>query len=142
MTEPYLHHINNFTHRSTLIQLRISAHTLKIETGCYTNTPAVERFCDWCNFVTGQKIIENESHFLTKCVLNSNIRFKLFNEYSDHNNLLDNSNQGELINIFQASIDDKPHNIRIAKALSKMIKTRQTFLDNLEKSKVTTVHSL
>ena len=140
ITEPYLSHINNFKQRSTITQFRISAHNLKIETGRYNNTPTEERCCDWCKHIIGNNVVENEQHFLTICPLNSNSRFKLLNEAEQHNNsssIEQHIDLSEIINVFQISHKDKIHNIRIGKALTKMFKSREKFLDNLEKTNTT-----
>ena len=71
--EPYLNLVENRSHKNALTRLRISAHSLHIETGCilkrykrydkdlkaYTNTPRGKRKCPIC---TGD--IEDEYHFL------------------------------------------------------------------------------
>lgn len=48
--EPYLDYISNFTVRSTLAKLRLSAHNLQIEIGRFSKnkTPRDERFCTYC----------------------------------------------------------------------------------------------
>jgi hypothetical protein len=50
--------------RNKLTKLRISAHSLAIETGRYfkPKTPPYERFCKFC-----KDQAENESHFLLQC---------------------------------------------------------------------------
>ena len=47
-----------------MCKIRISSHSLKIETGRFTNTPRNERLCTKCSSNT----IENELHFLITCV--------------------------------------------------------------------------
>ena len=68
--ESYLDHIQDFTVRSILAKLRVSAHNLHIETGRFSKnkTPREERFCPYCkalNIFT----VENEIHFLLSCSL-------------------------------------------------------------------------
>jgi hypothetical protein len=46
-----------------MCKLRISAHKLNIEVGCYNKTPRNERF--WKKCTTGE--IEDEMHFLLLC---------------------------------------------------------------------------
>jgi len=72
--EKYLAVIKNPYHRSAMTKLRISAHTLKIETGRHQNINVAERKCPVCST---QKI-EDEEHFLLHCPCYNNIR----NEYS------------------------------------------------------------
>ena len=141
LTEPYLAHIRNFKHRSSVTQLRISAHTLNIETGRYKQIPAEERFCEWCNHVTNNKIIENEQHFLTTCPLYGNIRFNLYTKVTRRNNSLDINEQinPSGMNIFKMSQNNEAHNTIVGKALANMHNARKTFLDNLEKANTSAV---
>ena len=79
--EPYLDFIQDFTVRSTLAKLRISAHNLQIETGRFSKnkTPREERFCPYCktlNIFT----VENEVHFLLSCSLFNEERQKFLDE--------------------------------------------------------------
>ena len=48
--------------RSLLTKLRISAHSLPIETGRYNNTHKEQRFCKYC-----PTSVENESRFILYC---------------------------------------------------------------------------
>lgn len=59
--------------RSKLTKLRISAHSLAIETGIYCKpvVPSDTRFCKFC-----KTHIEDEVHFLFQCPQYSNIRNK------------------------------------------------------------------
>jgi ribosomal protein L32 len=73
--ERYLLNIKNKQVRSTLTQLRISAHTLKIEMGRYhkpVKIPVELRLCEKCNEV------ENEFHFVMKCSMYNTLRNTLF----------------------------------------------------------------
>ena len=51
--------------RRNFSKLRISAHSLKIETGRHSKpkTPPDKRICDYCNSLE----VENEHHFLLNC---------------------------------------------------------------------------
>ena len=62
--ESYLSVVRNFDYRRSMCKIRISSHSLKIETGRFTNTPRNERLCTKCSSNT----IENELHFLITCV--------------------------------------------------------------------------
>jgi hypothetical protein len=65
--------------RSPLTKLRLSAHSLAIETGryCKPTIPANDRFCKAC-----KDKVEDEHHFLIDCPIYNSVRdkfFKLFN---------------------------------------------------------------
>ena len=55
--------------RSILTKLRISVHSLAIETGRYNNTLKKQRFCKHC-----PTSVENESHFILYCSRFDNLR--------------------------------------------------------------------
>ena len=59
--ESYLE-LNNYRNKNAITKMRISAHSLPIETGRYTGTPREERLCPLCK--TG---IGNELHYLLDC---------------------------------------------------------------------------
>ena len=65
--------LQNFTDRSNICKLRISAHCLAIEQGCYTSpmTPRNERVCLYCLFKNNTPVIESEAHVLNECPLYS-----------------------------------------------------------------------
>ena len=69
----------NFTTklRQNFTKLRISSHSLAIETGRYTRpkTPASERFCQMCS----ANKIENEKHFILYCDAYASMRHDLYN---------------------------------------------------------------
>ena len=69
-SEPYLDYITNFTVRSTLANLRLSARNLHIETGRFSKnkTPRDERCCPYCKTLT-ISAVENGVHFLLSCSL-------------------------------------------------------------------------
>lgn len=77
--EEYLH-IKKFTYRQILCKFRISAHSLRIETGRYEKTKdssgnyskleKENRICKFCNL----RMVEDEFHFLLNCPLYSDIR--------------------------------------------------------------------
>ena len=56
-----------------MTRLRLSAHTLEIETGRYSDTDAENRFCQYCEF-QGNKVVEDEVHFLVTCPMYEKIR--------------------------------------------------------------------
>ena len=64
--EPYVDMIKNRNQRCSLTRLRISAHSLHIETGRYTrpvSTPISSRICKYCS----DSAIDDEAHFLLAC---------------------------------------------------------------------------
>lgn len=63
--EDYLNEVKNIYHRHALTKLRISAHSLAVETGRYgkNRLPRNLRLCTLCN--TGE--VEDEEHFLLGC---------------------------------------------------------------------------
>ena len=86
--EPYLNLVENRSHKNALTRLRISAHSLHIDTGrykrydndlkAYTNTPRGERKCPICT-----DDIEDEYHFLFKCTNNKKLKNSLFEYLSE-----------------------------------------------------------
>lgn len=54
--------------RTLLSKLRLSDHKLMIELGRYRKIPRDQRLCVICN------TLDDESHFLLECKINSNIR--------------------------------------------------------------------
>ena len=77
--EKYLLNVKNRQYRVALTKLRISAHSLHIETGRYhkpMKTPVNDRICLHCDL----GIIENEEHFLLSCTKYDALRNKMINE--------------------------------------------------------------
>ncbi len=64
--EHYLYHCSNPIFRSNICRLRISCHSLHIETGRYINMgkrlKPEERICKYCNL----NKVEDENHFFTR----------------------------------------------------------------------------
>ena len=60
---PFADLFNYRSDRSTLTQLRLSAHKLKIEKGRYFNIPRKNRICTVCSTTS----VENEIQFLLEC---------------------------------------------------------------------------
>ena len=69
--EMYLDTVQNYKNRTSLTQLRVSAHRLEIELGRRNSIPRKDRICKWChrNGITIREI-EDESHFLNTCSSN------------------------------------------------------------------------
>jgi len=61
--EPYLDYITTKKYRKALTKLRVSSHSLHIETGRYINTPRTLRTCTNCNMNQP----ETEYHFILTC---------------------------------------------------------------------------
>jgi hypothetical protein len=76
--EKYLQ-INSFKIRQSICKIRVSAHSLNIETGIYKNIIRSERKCTNCS----KGDIEDEKHFIVDCPLYENIRVKLFDKVID-----------------------------------------------------------
>ena len=75
--EGYLLPLPNLKHMSTIARLRMSSHTLAIETGRHAKPKIAkeERKCRYCNLDD----VEDEEHFLLKCPLYSEECLSLFN---------------------------------------------------------------
>ena len=65
--------------RFFVTRLRISAHSLRIQTDryCTTYTPRIDRICKYCN----KNEIEDEYHFVINCERYTNIRTKYLNPF-------------------------------------------------------------
>jgi hypothetical protein len=75
--EDYLTDVVNKLHRRDLTRLRLSSHTLHIETGRYTSGRRVEakdRLCQYCDM----RECEDEIHFIMRCDLYKDMRTNLF----------------------------------------------------------------
>ena len=74
--ERYLTYITDTRHRTALTRLRMSSHSLHIETGRYTETDREDRICTLCK--TG---VEDESHFLITCPMYKDLRSKYLADF-------------------------------------------------------------
>ena len=99
---PYLKYINNKKHKFALSRLRLSAHSLAIETGRYNGTPREARICIQCNMNKP----ETEFHFLLVCPLYADIRRKYLAPYYcrwpsvyKFKSLMQSNNKKTLINL-------------------------------------------
>jgi hypothetical protein len=70
--------------RRTFSKLRLSAHSLHIETGrfCKPKTPVQDRICNYCK----SSEIEDELHFTIKCTLYDKERQNLYKELNSFTN--------------------------------------------------------
>ena len=74
-TERYLHEIKNPSFRQSVTKLRLSNHSLNIETGRYKNLPKQLRCCPFC-----PSSIEFEVHFLIECNTYNTLRKEILQE--------------------------------------------------------------
>ena len=106
--EPYLNLVENRSHKNALTRLRISAHSLRIETGRYkrydkdlkadTNTPMGERTCPIC---TDDR--EDEYHFLFNCTNNKKLRNSFFEYLSEtHKEFHEKNEKDKIILLFHS----------------------------------------
>ena len=72
----YLSYITDTRHRTALTRLRLSSHSLHIETGRHTGTDREDRICTLCR--TG---VEDESHFLITCPMYNDLRSKHLTDF-------------------------------------------------------------
>ena len=78
--EPYLDKIVEPKYRISLTKFRLSAYSLRIETGRHENLSRQDRICRNCNM----NQVENEYHFLLVCPCYRNLRIKYFKPYFCH----------------------------------------------------------
>ena len=73
-TSEYLMTVTNINHRIAMTKLRLSSHSLRIETGRYTGVARGDRICPFplCNEV------EDEKHFLIRCSQYESLRKEFF----------------------------------------------------------------
>ena len=67
---PYLKILCNWKHCTAIAKLRLSSHSLNIESGRHHGVPRGERKCLYCNL----NDIEDEFHFIFKCPLYNELR--------------------------------------------------------------------
>ena len=79
--EPYLYICHTRSYRKALTQLRLSSHSLRIQTGRYgrNREERRERLCNVCN--SGE--IEDEFHFILKCKRYLIIRRRYIDVFSE-----------------------------------------------------------
>ena len=73
---PYLKILCNWKHRKALAKLRLSSHSLTIESGRHHEVPREERKCIYCNLND-----EDEFHFIFKCPLYNELRVIYISRY-------------------------------------------------------------
>ena len=77
--EKYLD-ILSIKQRREITKIRISAHSLCIETGRSMNIVRNERFCKYC-LSNNSRLVEDEYHFLIECPLYRDLREKFLPKY-------------------------------------------------------------
>ena len=84
--ETYLLHSKNLNHLTALARLRMSAHTLAIETGRHSKPKIAkeDRLCKYCDL----NEVEDEQHFLLRCTLYETLRRNLLKATALETNLL------------------------------------------------------
>ena len=73
--EPYLDIVKNRGERAVLSQLRVDVLPLSIEMGRFSNSPLEYRLC----LLFDEDNVEDESHFLFRCTLYSDLRSTFIN---------------------------------------------------------------
>ena len=76
--EDYLDKSKNDKLRKSFSRLRLSSHSLEIETGRYNGVDRINRLCKLCN----QNVVETEYHFLLCCTKYRDIRTKYLGHQS------------------------------------------------------------
>ena len=74
---PYLKILCNWKYRTALAKLRLSSHSLNIESGRHHGVPREERKCIYCKL----NDIDDEFHFTFKCPLYSELRVMYIPRY-------------------------------------------------------------
>ena len=72
--ENYLIDVQNVPERISLSKLRLSNHTLMIETGRHKKIEREKRFCPFCS-----SKVEDEFHFIVECPIYNHLRWELWN---------------------------------------------------------------
>ena len=98
--------------------MRLSSHSLEIETGRYNGTDRMHRLCKLCN----QNVVESEYHFLLCCTKYTDIR----NKYLGHQSW-------PSLNKFNALMSSKNSKIlyKISKFIAEAFEIRTNALNDL-----------
>jgi hypothetical protein len=116
--EKYLTDVTFAKHRVDLTRLRLSSHSLHIETGRHTDTPREDRTCTLCMTNT----IEDETHFLIQCPIYQDIRAEMSQAI-----LADNTHDNDKAVKFLKSRDQT----HVAYLIHSMLDHRGIMLDSL-----------
>ena len=128
--EPYLDILSDFKVRSALAKLRLSAHTLQIETGRFSKikTPRNKRFCLYCKTLN-ISTVENEIHFVITCPLYNEERKQLLDPVSRNFPNTASLNEENLY-IWLMSQEDNETTRLLANFCRKSFNQRKDFLNN------------
>ena len=116
--EDYLDKSKNDTLRQSFSRLRLSSHSLEIETGRYNGVDRMNRLCKLCN----QNLVETEYHFLLCCTQYRDIRIKYLGHQS-----------WPTLNKFNSFMSTKNSNLlyKISKFVTEAFVIRTDALNNL-----------
>ena len=141
----YLDTVQNYKDRTSLTQLRISAHRLEIELGRRNSTPRKDRICKWCLRNGNTRDIEDESHFLNTCSSNDDTRkhltIKAKSLLSDHYPITQQHIQLDIIQLTNfssqllksVSPEKQAHLCRTtARYIRNALANREKFIDSLK----------
>ena len=98
--ESYLLDIKDYKLRTQLTKLRLSNHTLLIETGRHKKLPKEMRVCPFC-----PNSVEDELHFVLQCPTYTILRDKILNNLAETNPLLNLCSQGEKFKYIMRNIN-------------------------------------
>ena len=98
--EKYLIEIKNILLRKQITRLRLSNHSLMIETGRHEHIPKEQRYCPFC-----KDQVETEVHFLFRCPTFSKLRNDLNNYIQEHNPNYLTLNDNERLECLMNNID-------------------------------------
>ncbi len=115
-SESYINFVEDRYLRKNLTMLRLSCHSLYIETGRYKKVPQNLRICENCNL----NEIENEYHFTMRCPLYQQSRNEIFTFFDNSKNEQWHKSQ-TLLEKFK--VLTQPCNQKAAIAVCQFIKT-------------------
>ena len=98
--ESYLSDIKDYKLRTQLTKLRLSNHTLLIETGRHKKIPKEMRVCPFC-----PNSVEDELHFILQCPTYTILRDKILTNLGEINPLLNLCSQEEKFKYIMRNIN-------------------------------------
>ena len=124
IAEPYLNHITNPEHRSSVTKFRISAHNLYIERGRYERplVPREKRWCAYCYTQLNTICIEDELHALITCPLTGTIKRRVLGTTYPSCQLLSEVTTS-------AECSASRHNVLVGKLTHAILETYGSFTD-------------
>ena len=121
--EPYLRTVRNVKDRISMTKFRLSNHTLMIEKGRHQNLERHDRICPLC------PLVEDEIHFLTKCVAYRYIRRDLLAEVEQVTKIR-NIKYMEEKTLFKILLEREDIAEIVAKYLKKSMELRDFLMEN------------